>query len=72
MQYLLETIKRPKLQILGIEQEKGFKKGIQNTFNKTIAENFLNLKEEMVIHVWRHLGLKTDMTRKEPISALLQ
>ena len=45
-------MKRPNLKIIGIEEgEESQLKGPENIFNKTIEENFPNLKEEMVINV---------------------
>jgi hypothetical protein len=45
MQKLSDSIKRPNLQIMGIEEREEVQtKGIHNIFNKIIAENFLNLK----------------------------
>jgi heat shock protein HslJ len=41
MQELTESIKRPNLRIMGIEEGKGVQaKGMCNTFNKIITENF--------------------------------
>jgi hypothetical protein len=40
------SIKRPNLRIIGIEEgEEGQAKGIHNIFNKTITENFPNLEK---------------------------
>jgi hypothetical protein len=41
MQELIDSIKRPNLRIMGIEEEEEVQtKGICNIFNKIIAENF--------------------------------
>ena len=45
-------MKRPNLQIIGIdENEDSQLKGLKNIFNKIIEENFPNLKKEMAIKV---------------------
>ena len=52
VQEIHETMKRPNLKIIGIEEgEESELKGPENIFNKIIEENFPNLKEEMVINV---------------------
>jgi hypothetical protein len=40
MQELTDSIKRPNLRIMGIEEQKVKAKGICNIFNKLITENF--------------------------------
>ena len=52
IQEIWDTMKRPNLKIIGIEEgEESQLKGPENIFNKIIEENFPNLKEEMVINV---------------------
>ena len=52
IQEIWDTMKRPNLRIIGIEEgEESQLKGPENIFNKIIEENFPNLKEEMVINV---------------------
>jgi microcompartment protein CcmL/EutN len=52
MQELTDTIKRPKLTIMGIEEgEEVQEKGRHNIFNKIITENFPNLEKIMPIQV---------------------
>jgi hypothetical protein len=52
MQELTDSIKRPNLRIMGIEEgEEVQAKGIHNIFNKVITENFSNLKKVMPIQV---------------------
>jgi archaeosine-15-forming tRNA-guanine transglycosylase len=52
MQELTDSIKRPNLRIVGIEEgEEVQAKGIHNIFNKIITENFLNLEKTMPIEV---------------------
>jgi hypothetical protein len=45
MQELTDSIKRPNLRIMGIEE------GMHNIFNKIIIENVLNLEKTMPIHI---------------------
>jgi hypothetical protein len=52
MQELTKSTKKPNLRILGIEGEEEVQvKGICNTFNKRITENFSNLQKTMPIQV---------------------
>jgi hypothetical protein len=52
MQELTESIKRPNLRILGIEEgEEVQAKGMHNIVNKMITENFTNLEKTMPIQV---------------------
>jgi hypothetical protein len=52
MQELTNSIKRPNLRIMGIEEgEEVQAKGISNIFNKIITENFPNLEKTMPIQV---------------------
>jgi chromosome segregation ATPase len=52
MQELTDSIKRPNLRIMGIEEEEEVQgKGICNIFNKIITENFPNLEKAMTIQV---------------------
>jgi hypothetical protein len=52
MQEFNESIKRPNLRIMGIEEgEEVQTKGIHNIFNKIITENFPNLEKTMSIQV---------------------
>jgi hypothetical protein len=52
MQELSDSIKRPNLRIMGIEEgEEVQAKGICNIFNKIITENFPNLKKDLPIQV---------------------
>jgi chromosome segregation ATPase len=46
MQELTDSIKRPNLRIMGIEEEEGQAKGMRNLFNK-ITENFPNLEKDI-------------------------
>jgi hypothetical protein len=52
MQEVTDSIKRPNLRIMGIEEgEEVQAKGIPNIFNKIITENFPNLEKAMHIQV---------------------
>jgi chromosome segregation ATPase len=52
MQEFTDSIKRPNLRIMGIEEREEVQaKGIHNIFNKIITENFPNLEKAMPIQV---------------------
>jgi chromosome segregation ATPase len=52
MQELTDSIKRPNLRIMTIEEGEDMQtKGIYNIFNKIITENFQNLEKVMPIQV---------------------
>jgi chromosome segregation ATPase len=52
MQKLTDSIKRPNLRIMGIEEEEEVQaKGMHNIVNKIITENFPNLEKTMPIQV---------------------
>jgi chromosome segregation ATPase len=52
MQELTDSIKRPNLRIIGIEEREEVQaKGMQNMFNKIITENFPNLEKTKPIQV---------------------
>jgi hypothetical protein len=52
MQENQDTMRRPNLKIIGIdESEDSQLKGPVNFFNKIIEENFLNLKTEMIMNI---------------------
>jgi hypothetical protein len=52
MQELTDSIKRPNLRIMGIEEgEEVQAKGMRNIFNKIITENFPNIEKMMLIKV---------------------
>jgi chromosome segregation ATPase len=51
MQEHTDSIKRPNLRIMGIEEEEVQAKGIHNIFNKVITENVPNLEKTMPIQV---------------------
>jgi chromosome segregation ATPase len=52
MQELTDSITRPNLRIMGIEEREEVEaKGIHNTFNKMITEYFPNLEKTMAIQI---------------------
>jgi esterase/lipase len=51
MQQYSDSIKRPNMRIMGIEEEEVHTTGIYNIFNKIITEDFTNLKKVMSIQV---------------------
>jgi hypothetical protein len=66
MQELSESIKRPKLRLMGIEKGEVVQaKGIHNIFNKIITENFPNLKKVLSIQV-KKVSRTPDLTKIEP------
>jgi hypothetical protein len=69
MQKLCNSIKRPNLQIMRIEEEVQAKY-IGNTFNKMMAENFPNLKRYLSKYR-KPPGHQTDMTKIEPLHSIL-
>jgi hypothetical protein len=67
MQELSDSIKRPNLRIMGIEEEEEIQsKGIHNIFNKIMTENLLNLKKVLSIQVQKPPGHQTDLTKIKP------
>jgi hypothetical protein len=51
MQELTDSIKRPHVRIMGIEEEEVQAKGMQYTFNKIITKNFPNLEKTVLIQI---------------------
>ena len=52
IQEIQDTMRKPNLRIIGIEESKDSKlKGPVNNFNKSIEENFPNLKKEMPMNI---------------------
>jgi hypothetical protein len=72
MQGLTNSIKRPNLRIMGIEEgEEVQGKGICNICNKIITENFPNLKKVLLIQVEEASRTPTDLTKIEPPYGIL-
>jgi hypothetical protein len=66
MQELTNSIKRPNLIIMGIEEgEEVQAKGIHNIFNKIITEIFTNLDKTMPFRYKKLPGHQTDLTKME-------
>jgi archaeosine-15-forming tRNA-guanine transglycosylase len=66
MQELINSIKRPNLRIMGIEEREEVQaKGICNIFNKIITEKFPNLENIMSILVQEASKTQTDLTKIE-------
>jgi predicted nuclease with TOPRIM domain len=64
MQELTDSIKRPNLRIMGIEEGEELQaKGMRNIFNKIITENSPNLEKSMPIQV--QVASRTDLTKIE-------
>ena len=52
IQEIRDTMRRPNLQIIGVDENEYFQlKGPANIFNKIIEENFSNLKKEMPMNM---------------------
>jgi hypothetical protein len=52
IQEIQETIRRPNLQIIGVDENEDFQfKGLANIFNKIIEEHFPNLKKRMPMNI---------------------
>jgi hypothetical protein len=65
MQELTDSIKRPNLRIMGIEEEEMQAKGMHNIFNKIITEKSPNLEKSMLIQMQRPPENQTDQTKIE-------
>ena len=51
IQEIQDTMRKPNLQIIGIDENDFQLKGTANIFNKIIEENFPNLKKEMPMNI---------------------
>jgi hypothetical protein len=66
MQELTDSIKRPNLRIMGIEEREEVQaKGMCNIFNKIIIENFPNLEKSIPYRCKRPPEHQTDQTKIE-------
>jgi hypothetical protein len=71
MQELSDSIKRPNLRIMGIEDgEEVQAKGIYNILNKIITENFPNLKKALPIQV-QEASRTPKRLEQNPLSLIL-
>jgi predicted nucleic acid-binding Zn-ribbon protein len=65
IQEIQDTMRRPNLQIMGVDENEDFQlKGPANVFNK-IIENFPNLKKNMPMNIQEAYELQIDWNRKE-------
>jgi hypothetical protein len=72
MQEISNSIKRPNLRIMGIEEGKRCKaKGIHNIFNKIVREIFPNLEKALPIQVQEAYRQQTVLTKIEPPQCIL-
>ncbi|KAL6080965.1 hypothetical protein STEG23_016230 [Scotinomys teguina] len=70
IQEIWDTIKRPNLRIIGIEEgEEYHLKGTENIFNKIIEENFSNLKKELPMKIQEAYRTpnRLDQKKKNPL-----
>jgi hypothetical protein len=52
IQEIQDTMRRPNLQIIGVDVNEDFQlKGPANVFNKIVEENFPKLKKEMLMNI---------------------
>ena len=69
IQEIQDTMKRPNLRIIGVEEKKDSKlKEPVNVFNKIVEENFPNLKKEMPIKVQEVYRAPNKLDQKRKIS----
>jgi hypothetical protein len=72
MKELTDSIKRPNLRIMGIEEgEEVQAKGIHNIFNIIITENFPNLRKFCPFRYRKPPGHQTHLTKIEPPHGIL-
>ena len=68
-QEIWDTMKRPNLKIIGIEEgEKTQVKDTENVFNKITEENFPNLKKEMPIKAQESYRISNRLDEKRKFS----
>jgi hypothetical protein len=65
MQELTDTINRPNLRTMDIEEEEVQAKGMHNIFNKIITKNFPNLEKEFPYRCRSPPGHQTDQIKIE-------
>jgi hypothetical protein len=72
MHELSNTIKRPNLRIICIEEgEEVQDKRIHNIFNKIITENFPNLEKVLPVQGGKPPEHQIDLTKIEPLHGIL-
>jgi hypothetical protein len=73
MQELTNSIKRPNLRIMGLEDEEEVQaKGIYNIFNEIITENFPNLEKAMPFQVQEASSTPNRATQQTKIDQIDQ
>jgi chromosome segregation ATPase len=66
IQEIQDIMRRPNLQIIGVEENEEFQlKGPANIFNKIIEEKFPKLNNDMPMNIKKPTELQIDWTRKE-------
>ena len=69
IQEIQDTMRRPNLRIIGIEESEDSQlKGLVNTFNKIIEENFPNLKKEMPMKIQEPYRTPNSLNQKRNYS----
>ena len=66
IQEIKDTMRRPNLQIIGVDENEDFQlKGPANIFNKIIEENFPNIKKDMPMNIQEAYKIQNRLPRKE-------
>jgi hypothetical protein len=72
IQEIQDTMRRPNLQIIGVDENEDFQlKGPANIFNKIIEENFLNLKKEKPMNIKEAYRTPNRLDQKRNSSRLI-
>jgi hypothetical protein len=72
IQEIQDTMRRPNLRIVGIDEKKDFQlKGPVNIFNKIIEEKFPNLKKEMTINIQEAYRTPNSLDQKINLSCYI-
>ena len=67
-QKIQDTMKRPNLRIIGIDENEDFQlKGPVNIFNKIIEENFPNQKKEMLMNIQEAYRTPNSLNQKKKL-----
>jgi hypothetical protein len=65
IQDIQDTMRRPNLQIIGVDEKDDFQlEGPANIFNKIIEENFPNLKKEMPMNIQEAYRTRNRLDKK--------
>ena len=69
IQEIWDIMRRPNLRIIGIEEGRELQfTGIENIFNKTMEENFPNLKKGMPMKVQEAYRTPNKLNQKNPLT----